>query len=274
MKKREEDDEDAPDPSRVPEQRSHVASGRSAAAGRRVVAAPGSSARRGPGAGLDPQEPSSSMETRRRRFGREVSSSHSRPARTSSANVRRDQRYARATAPSAASWPSRPARMPAPDALGEHRLALVERVGEPALAEALRVLPRAPRRSGPSATPRGAYARARPTRRSRPGSARWPSAGPCGARGRLHSVQSWQPPLRRCSVPRQHGRFRSANGECTAPVAAATAVKSALEPPESRRVRQRGVPADRGLVEHDPETRHGRHAEIAVGARAGPARRA
>ncbi len=38
------------------------------------------------------QEPSSSSLTRRRRVGRVVSSSHSRPARTSSWNVRRENR--------------------------------------------------------------------------------------------------------------------------------------------------------------------------------------
>src|SRR6185369_8996390 len=46
------------------------------------------------------------------RVGRDVSSSHSRPARMSSANVRRESLNARATAPSAASWPSRPRRIP------------------------------------------------------------------------------------------------------------------------------------------------------------------
>ena len=51
---REQDDEDAPDPTRVPEQRSHVASGRSAAARRREVLRRESSATRGPGAGLEP----------------------------------------------------------------------------------------------------------------------------------------------------------------------------------------------------------------------------
>ena len=51
---REEDDEDVPDPTRVPEQRSHVASAPISGGSPPRVAAPGSSATRGPGAGLEP----------------------------------------------------------------------------------------------------------------------------------------------------------------------------------------------------------------------------
>ena len=52
MKKREEDGEDVPDPARVSEQRSHVASTRSAATGRRLVGCRESSATRSLVAGL------------------------------------------------------------------------------------------------------------------------------------------------------------------------------------------------------------------------------
>ena len=108
----EEDGEDVPDPARVPEQRSHVALSRSAAMAHRRSRGRDTSATRSHGRSWGRSGSSSSMETRRRRVGREVSSSHSRPARTSSASVRRENRYIRATAPSAASWPSRPRRIP------------------------------------------------------------------------------------------------------------------------------------------------------------------
>ena len=142
---------------------------------RRAAARSGAGIRALPGAhsrSWSPQDPSSSMETRRRRVGREVSSSHSRPARTSSANVRRDHRYMSATAPSAASWPSRPRRMPAPHAVREHRLAFIEGVRQAALTEApgvgLAFL------GGRAVQPRLAALplAARPTHRSRPASAR------------------------------------------------------------------------------------------------------
>ena len=88
-----------------------------------------------PGRGArSPQEPSSSMETRLRGVGSEVSSSHSRPARTSSANVRRESRRRGRRRPRRPAGPRARAHA-APDALGEHRLTVVERVGDAALPE-------------------------------------------------------------------------------------------------------------------------------------------
>ncbi len=106
-----EDADDLPDPSRVPEQRSHTSSGHDERSGERRAGP----ARRRPAIGTDAgglaevaiQTSSSSIGTRRRRFGVETSSSHSRPARTSSAKPCRDQRTSRLIAPSAASWASR-----------------------------------------------------------------------------------------------------------------------------------------------------------------------
>ena len=85
----EEDGQDVPDPSGVPEEVPHAAA-------------------LGPAADPIVQSDASSNGTRRRRLGIAVSSSHSRPALTSSAKKCLDHVYMRLNPPSTASWPSRP----------------------------------------------------------------------------------------------------------------------------------------------------------------------
>ena len=170
----EEDDEDVPDPARVPEQRSHVASTRSAATGRRPVRSRDSSATRGPGAEL---EPSGTLVIHRDAAAAGREGGLLLPLATGPDELgERSPRVAIEECHRALGGQLGLASVAHahPDGVRDPRLALVEGRREPAMLEVLARIRHALRRTGRSARPRAAGARAPPRRRSRPASARAP----------------------------------------------------------------------------------------------------
>ena len=168
----EEDREDAPDPARVPEQRSHVASTRSAAMGRRPVRSRDSSATRSPGAELEPSgtlviHRYAATTCRERRFLLPLATRPDelgeRPPRVA---IQERHRTLGSELGLASVAHARP------DGIRDPRLALVEGRREPAMPEVLRVFGAllVGRPVQPRLTPLAS--RGPPRRRSRPASAR------------------------------------------------------------------------------------------------------
>ena len=180
----EEDDEDVPDPARVPEQRSHVASTRSAGDGRRrPVPSRDSSATGCPGAEL---APSRALVVHRdaAATGREgglLLPLATGPDELREASAARSDRGAPSRLP-AASWRLASVADAHADGVRDPRLALVEGRREPAVPEMLRVL--GALLVGRAVQPRLAplSSRGPPRRRSRPASARGAAASPLGGR--------------------------------------------------------------------------------------------
>ena len=243
MKNVEEDGEDVPDPARVSEQRSHVASTRSAATGCRRVGCRDSSATRSLLAGL---EPSGSLVIHGDApapdrqgglllpFATGPDELRERPPRVS---VQERDRAFRGQLALASETHA------ASHAVRQHRFAFIERVRQASADGGAGHTPRVPRASGRSA---------RPARRSR--SLRDPRIDlGLGRLGLCCLHPSWHPPtprpsFRSCAPPPGSvtdcaAAFR--NDECTPP--------SAVRPSVERPGASRGVPADRGLV-HDAPT--------------------